>query len=370
MLYCKRSEDAYKVKRLDWYIIKKFLGTFFLALGLIISIAIIFDASEKIDDFIDTQAPFKAVILDYYLNFIPYFANLFSSLFVFIAVIFFTSKMAYNSEIVAMLSSGVSFRRILLPYMMAAAFITLFSFTLGYYIIPRANRVRIEFQDTYLKGSRRVKEHNIHRQLRPGVYMYVENFVLRKGTGYQFALEKFEGQKLVSKLNASRIQWDTTKQNWKVERYIIRDFTDTGHVIKRGLELDTTLNFKPEDLAQKDEYVSIMTARELDNYIEKQQMRGTSAVINSRLERAKRVAFPFSTFILTLIGVTLSSRRVRGGIGLHIGFGILLSFTYILFMRFADMFAISGVFYPEFAVWIPNIVYAIIGLVLYKYAPK
>ncbi len=329
-----------------------------------------FDAVEKIDDFIDNHASFNVIIFKYYVNFIPYFANLFSSLFVFIAVIFFTSKMAYSSEIIAILSSGISFKRFLYPYFIGALIIAAFNFTLGYYIIPESNKIRLDFQAQYLKGVQKSGENNVHKQIEPGLYIYMESFNLNRNTGYSLTLESLEDNQLKSRLNADRIVWDSTDNKWILEDYKIRTFIGDSEIIETGASKDTVINAKPEDFIQQNEIVSSMTHKELDEYIEKQRLRGTSDIITSLLEKHKRIAFPFSTFILTLLGVILSSRKVRGGIGLQIGLGILLSFTYILFMQFADTFALSGSINPILAVWIPNIVFAVIGLLLYRIAPK
>jgi lipopolysaccharide export system permease protein len=352
------------LKKIDRYIIQKFLGTYFFAIALILAIAVIFDASEKVDDFIDNHASLKVVLFDYYLNFIPYFANLFSSLFVFIAVIYFTSKLAYASEFIAMFSSGISLYRILFPYFIGAIIITAFNFTLGYYVIPEANKERLEFQVQYLKGQQKSSESDLHTQIEPGVYIYLESFNLNRLTGYNFTMEKIENNELVSRLNANRIIYDTITEKWNLEEYMIRHFDTEGEEIEHGIMKDTTLDLNPDDLTKQLEIVSAMTHKELDDYIDTQRIRGTSAITNSLLEKHRRVAYPFSTFILTLLGVVLSYKKVRGGIGLQIGVGILLSFTYILFMQFSDSFALSGSVPPGIAVWIPNIIYSIIGIAL------
>ena len=359
------------MKKLDIYIIRRFLGTFFFALALIISIAIIFDLSEKMDDFIDKQAPFKAVIFDYYLNFIPWFANLFSNLFVFISVIFFTSKMAQNSEFIAVLSSGVSFKRILVPYFLAGAVITAFTFALGNYVIPSANKVRLEFQDAYMKGGGvRLGEMDIHRQLSPGTYVYFESFNSSRNVGYKISLEKFVNNKLVSKLNADMMTWDSITQKWILQNYYIRTFIGNREDIISGIRLDTSLTITPNDFNKKKEIVEAMDRNELNDYIVEQKMMGTPDVVNSEIEKYSRIANPFATFILTLIGVSLSARKSKGGMGINIGVGIFLSFSYILFMKFATMFAINGVFSAAFSVWIPNLIYAMISIGLYFSAPK
>lgn len=361
------------MKKIDIYIIRKFLSTFFFALFLIIIIAVVFDISEKMDDFLDRGAPIKSIILDYYLNFIPYFANLFSSLFVFIAVIFFTSRMAAKSEFIAMLSSGISLNRILRPYLFSALLITAFSFTLGNYVIPSSNKNRIEFQNMYFKRFRqqiRYGEYNIHRQILPGVYFYVESYNRARNIGLRMTLEEFDGVKLKSKLSAETMIWDSINNKWILQNYYIRNFYDDHEELISGLRLDTAFRVNPEDFMPKTNIVEAMTPKELNEYISEQRLSGTSAVVASEIEKYSRIANPFAAFILTIIGFSLSVRKVKGGIGFKIGIGILLSFSYILFQRFSTVFALNGSTNALIAVWIPNILFSIIAIVIYFNTPK
>lgn len=359
------------LKIIDLYIIRKFLGTFVYSIILILAIAVIFDLSEKIDDFIESNAPAREVIFDYYLNFIPYFAVLFSSLFTFISVIFFTSKMAYNTEIIAILSSGVSFRRLLLPYFISAFIITLFAFTLSNFVIPKANKTKLDFEDKYIhKRPMNYNRKNIHKQIEPGVFIYLESYSNVSKTGYNFSMEKFEDGKLVSKTMADQIFWDTTDNNWILRRFYTREIDGLKEKITEGNTRDTTLNISPEDFSRRLNAVEAMTFSELNEFIEISRMQGETNLTVYLIERYKRTAFPFSTFILTLIGVTVSSRKVRGGIGSQLGAGLGISFGYILFMQFSSQFAIGGSLPPLLAVWIPNLLFAIVAFVLYKMAPK
>jgi lipopolysaccharide export system permease protein len=359
------------LKKIDIYIIKKFLGTFFLALTLIILIAIIFDVSEKMDDFLDKGAPLSSILFDYYLNFIPYFANLFSALFVFISVIFFTSRMAAKTEFIAMFSSGISLRRLLLPYFTAALIITAFSFVLGNYIIPHSNKKRLEFQSLYLKNNdMKYGFYNIHRQIHPGVYFYVESYNRMRDMGLRMTLEEFDGMELKSKLTAEVMLWDSINEHWILQNYYIRNFGDNSEELIAGLRLDTAFRVRPEDFSTKSNVVEAMGREELNSYIDEQRLSGTSAVVSSEIEKYSRIAAPFATFILTIIGFALSVRRVRGGLGINIGVGLLLSFSYILFMRFATVFALGGLTSAAIAVWIPNILYAFIAAGIYFTAPK
>jgi lipopolysaccharide export system permease protein len=360
-----------KLRIIDYYIIRKFLGTFFFALLMIITIVVIFDISEKIDDFIGKHATLKQVVFDYYLNFIPYFAVLFSSLFTFISVIFFTSKMAYNTEIIAILNSGMSFRRLLYPYILSAAFLSSFSFLLSNYVIPGANRKRFAFEELYVRNSQYdYTKRNIHKQIEPGTFVYLESFSNMAGVGYKFSMEKFEGNILVSKLMAENIRWDSITNKWQLNNYYIRKINGDHETLSKGLKKDTVISLDPKEFKRRDNFVEAMSIHELNSYIKMMKLQGADNLSLYIIEREKRLAYPLSTFILTMIGVTLSTRKVRGGIGVHIGVGLTLSFAYILFMQFSSQFAISGALSPMLAAWIPNIIFAGISLYLYKIAPK
>lgn len=358
------------MKKLDLYIIRKFIGTYFYAILLIVGIAVVFDVSEKIDDFMEKGAPLSAIIFQYYMNFIPYFANLFSSLFTFIAVIFFTSKMAYNTEIIAILSSGVSFRRLMYPYLVSAAIIAVFSFLLNSFIIPPANGVRIDFENKYIKKPYESSERNIHRQVRPGIFVYMRSFNSYSQIAYNLSIEQFDDGELKSKLISDFAQWDSTKQTWTAKNYYIREYQKSGEVITRGESIDTSFYITPKDFNRRLNVIETMNLFQLNDFIEEQQLQGTDNMETLLIEKYSRFAYPFSAFILTLIGVSLSSRKVRGGIGLHIGIGLAISFTYILFMRFSTMFAVGGYLSPLLSVWLPNFIFAFIAIGLYRIAPK
>jgi lipopolysaccharide export system permease protein len=360
-----------KIKILDAYIIKKFLGTYFGAILLIIVIAVVFDFSEKIDDFLDNNAPVHGIIFDYYLNFIPYFAVLFAPLFTFISVIFFTSRMAYNTEVIAILSSGVSFPRLLQPYLLAATFIMLFNFYLGNYVIPHANHARFNFEEKYYHNvPKGFRGKDVHKQIEPGVIIYLESFNSRNNYGRRFSIEKYEHGKLVSKLFAQEVRWDSTKSKWNIRDYYIRDYLNGKQYITEGKSLDTTLNLNPGEFSMRDNEVEAMNLGELNKFISNQKMQGSAKVNWLLVERNKRFSFPFSTFILTLIGVSVSSRKVRGGIGMHIGIGLLVSFSYIFFLQFSAQYAISGSLSPFVATWLPNFIFGIVAYFLYLMAPK
>ncbi len=322
-----------------------------------------FDINEKLDAFL--KAPIDETIFDYFLNFLPYFANQFSPLFTFIAVIFFTSKLADNSEIIAILSSGVSFKRLLRPYMISASVIAISTYVLSAYIIPPANIERIEFTNTYVKNKRVEYGNNIMLQVAPGQIAYMSRYDNTTKTGYKFSLETFKDKKLKSRLTAQTIKWDTA-YNWQVREYEIRNFKETREEIKIGKKLDTIIPFEPRDfLIAKNDHEK-MTSPQLRGYINRQKERGVANIKSFEIENEKRYAMCAAAFILTIIGMSLSSRKVKGGMGLNIGIGLVLSFSYILFMTVTSSFAVSGLTSPMVAMWIPNIIYTIIAIVLYR----
>ncbi|WP_298073310.1 LptF/LptG family permease [uncultured Bacteroides sp.] len=359
------------LRRLDMYIIKKFMGTYIFAIALIISIAVVFDFNEKQDKFMSHDAPWNAIIFDYYLNFIPYFANLFSPLFVFIAVIFFTSKLTENSEIIAMFSSGMSFKRILRPYMVSAGIIAVVTFWLGGYIIPKGNVTRINFEDKYYKPRKANSARNIQLEVDTGVIAYIDRFENYRQTGYRFSLDKFKDKQLVSHLTARSITYDTTAYHrWIIKDYMIREMDGMKEKITHGDRIDTTLFMEPADFLIMKNQQEMLTNPQLSEYIDRQKQRGFANIKEFEIEYHKRITMSFASFILTLIGVSLSSKKTKGGMGLYLGIGLGLSFSYILFQTIASTFAVNGNVPPMVAVWIPNILYAFIAFYLYKRAPK
>ena len=358
-------------RKLDLYIVGKFITTFFVALLLIIGIVIIFDISEKIDDFVSKEAPLQAIIFDYYVNFVPYFMNMFSPLFVFITVIFFTSKMAADSEIVAILSCGISFHRMMVPYIFSATLIAILSLCLNLFIIPEANKTRLEFENQYIKARFKSVGRNVHYQTSPGEYVFAESFSSWNNTAYRFTLERIENDQLVSKISAESAVYDTTKQSWRLKKYFIREYNeDLTDRIRSGRQLDTVIDLSPKDFYLTENTVETLTYSELNELIALQQMRGDANVKFALIEKNTRFALPFSAFILTIMGVALSSKKRRGGIGWNIGIGIALAFTYILFLRFSQMFDHTGALPPFIALWLPNLVFTIIAAFLYRIAPK
>jgi len=363
--------NLWQPKIIDRYIMKKFIMSFLIAMVLIIGIVIIFDISEKIDYFVKNEAPIRAVIFDYYLNFIPYFINMFSPLFVFITVIFFTSRLAANSEIIAILSGGVSFHRMMVPYVISAALIAVLSLSLNLYVIPRANATRIDFEAKYVKRHNDYKNSNIHYQIAPGEFVYIESFSGWNNTAYRLTLESIEDNKLVSKLSAESAVWDSTMEGWHMRNYFIRKYSEgLEDSVVTGEKLDTIIPLTIADFYRNEKTVETLTISQLNDLIKTQLMRGDEGVMYAQIEKTRRWTLPFSAFILTIMAVALTSKKKRGGIGWNIAVGIALAFLYILFLRFSEMFVYTDTLPPGIALWLPNVVYTIIAAVLYKYAPK
>lgn len=371
-----RSRDKRKkmgrmsgLKVIDWYILKKFLGTYFFATLLILAIIAMFDITEKLDAFLN--APLKETLFDYFLSFLPYFANQLSPLFTFISVIFFTTKLAGNSEIIAMLSSGISINRLMRPYMVGAAVIAALTFSLSNYLIPPTNVRRIAYYNKYVKNKKVDTGLDIQMMASPGVVVYIGRFENTTKTGYRFSIDKFDGKTLVSRLTANTANYDTTRMyHWTVNDYLIRDFGETKEKIRSGSRLDTVIPIEPKDFLISVNDQETMTTPQLTEYIEKQKNRGVANIRAFEIEKERRYAATAAAFILTLIGLSLSVKKVKGGMGINIGIGLLLSFTYILFSTVTSTFALSGLTSPWLAMEIPNIVYAIIALVLYRRAMK
>ncbi len=350
---------------LDRYIIRKFLGTYIFAIILILAITVMFDVNEKLDSFL--KAPLKATIFDYFLNFLPYFANQFSPLFTFIAVIFFTSKLAGNSEIIAMMASGVSFKRLMRPYMISAAVIAAATYILSAYIIPPANVKLINYTNTYVKNKKVEYGVNIQLQVADGEIAYMSRYDNKSRTGYKFSLETFKDKKLVSRLTANTIKYDTL-QRWQVRDYMIRSLEGDREVITRGNRLDTIIDMEPRDFLISQNDHETMSTPQLSEYIKRQKERGVANIKSFEIEYHRRFAMTAAAFILTVIGMSLSSRKVKGGMGVNIGIGLVLSFGYILFMTVTSTFAVSGIAPPAVAMWIPNIVYTVIAVIVWRRA--
>ena len=355
------------IKIFDLYIMRKFLGSFVFSIILLLAIVVLFDVNEKLDAIIN--APLKATVFQYYWNYLPYFANQFSPLFTFIAVIFFTSKLTDHSEIIAILSSGISFRRLAVPYMVTACIIAVFSFVLASYVIPPANIKRIAYTNQWVKNKRVDYGSNIQLQVSPGIVAYMAQYDNIAKTGYKFSLDEFEGKELKSRLTAQSIRYDTLYR-WNIRDYSIRHFKGLRETIERGTSRDTIIEIEPRDFLISQNDQETLTNKELSEYINRQKKRGVSNIKSFEIELERRYAMIAASFILTVIGLSLSSKKVKGGMGVNIGVGLLLSFSYILFMTVTSSFAISGIASPRVAMWIPNIIYIVIAIYLYRKAQK
>ncbi len=361
------------IKTIDLYIIKKFIGTYFFSIALIISISIVFDVNENLAKFTQYHAPFEAIVFDYYANFIPYFANLFSALFVFIAVIFFTSKMAGNSEIIAMLATGISFKRLLRPYMFTCVLLAGMSYYLSAYVIPHGTVIRQNFESMYKNKKKNTSAENVQLQVAPGVIAYIQHYDNNAKRGYGFCLDKFENKKLVSHLTAMEIQYDTisdTKYHWKLSSWKLRQLKGLREHITSGAKKDSLIQMEPTDLVYSKGQQETFTSPELKDYISKQINRGSGNVVQYQVEYHKRIASSFASFILTIIGASLSARKRKGGMGLYLGIGLALSFAYILLQTISATFAINAGFPPMLAAWMPNIIFAFIAFFCYTKAPN
>ena len=333
-------------------------------------IVVVFDISEKMEDFILKKPPISEIIVNYYFNFLPYFANLFSPLFTFIAVIYFTSRMADRSEIIAILGSGVSFKRILLPYMLAAGTIASFSLYFNHFVIPKSNKIRLAFEEKYIRNAYEIKDRNIHKEISPGTFIYFNSYNASDNSGYQFSLEKINNGKRDYYLKADNIKWDSTKNKWSLENYFVRTIDGMHEKFYEGAKLDTALDFLPEEFSTRENKIEAMQTPELRTCIAAERQKGSYLIPYYEVEEYSRSAFPFATFVLTLIGAIVASKKVRGGIGWQLGLGLTISFSYIFLMKVSTVFATNGGMPALIAVWIPNVIFTVLALFMLRTAPK
>ena len=345
------------------------MGTFFFSIVLILSIAIVFDLTEKMDDFFEHQVPLREIILDYYLPFIPYYMNMFSSLFIFISVIFFTSKLAGNSEIIAMQAAGVSYHRLMVPYAFSATILFVLGIVLGGWVIPRSSERMLHFTDQYVEHFTSENARNIQMEIEPGTILYIESFQRRSGIGYRCSIEKFEDKTLIMRTTADRIYYDSL-ECWHLDNYTQRQFFSMRETLERGKRKDITLTIIPDELFITAQQAQQMTTPELRHYMARQRARGSGNVKAFEVEYHKRWASPLGAFIMTLLGVTMSSRKVRGGMGKNLGIGVVLTALYILFSTVSTTFSVNNVMSPFMAAWLPNFVFLAISIPLYVRASK
>ncbi|QMU27179.1 LptF/LptG family permease [Adhaeribacter radiodurans] len=358
------------MKLLDKYILKKYLSTFVFVVLILVVIICVIDFTEKNDDFLETNPPFKSIIFDYYLNLIPFYSNMLSPITVFIATVFVTAKLAGRTEIVAILSSGVSFRRMLWPYVMGAIVIGAFTFAMIGWVIPNSNKTRVAFEVKYIKKPYTFEGRNIHFKLNPESYAYIESYNNTANIGYKFTLETIKGNELLAKLTSDAITWDEKKNKWHLDNYVLRKFEGDREITKQYGPIDTTLNLLPKDFASTYRLAETLTLPELNKFINQKKMRGADDTEIYLIEKYERFSYPFAIIILTTIGVILSSRKRRGGIGLQVALGFTLAFIFIIFVIMSRSFAQVGDVSPMLASWIPSIIFTFIGIILYKTVPR
>lgn len=378
-------------KTLDRYIIRQFLGTFFLILVLIMSIAVVFDISEKTEDFTRTSASLHEIVVDYYLNFVLYYSNLFSGLLIFIAVLLFTSKMAGRSEVIAVLSSGVSYPRFVRPFMVTATILTGLSLYINIFVLPVANQTRVAFEKAHIWSDYKLEENNVLREMAPGEIVYFEAVDVPRQTGYRFSLEKWEDGQLRRKLRSERAVYDSLEGKWTIHNYVIRDIPPSsppervggpgwaeappeGSVAEervwRGAVMDTVIPLKMGDLGQRLDNAAALDRKQIKAFIAAEKARGGSKVAYYEVEKEQRTSYPFATYVFTLMGVGIASRKVRGGTGVHLVIGVVLCLLYIFSMRIATVAATNTTFNSTLAVWLPNIIFGIVALLIYWKTPK
>jgi lipopolysaccharide export system permease protein len=358
------------LKKLDWYILKKFLGTFVFIMALLMSITIVIDLSEKIDAFVDNHAGVWVIISGYYIYFIPYITSLIGPFFVLVACIFFTSQLAARSEIVAILNSGTSFYRMLWPYFVGATILAGAFYYGNHYFVPYSNKKRIAFERVYVSKPIQGLRFQIHRTIAPGTNIYIENYKPADGTGYKFSIDRFANGRLVYKLRSDKIEWDSVKRIWHVSNYYIRQLDTAGDKISSGAMIDSTFGFQPSDIKFTEIYKDVMTTPELIAYIDEAKQSGQSDMEFFEVERFRRTSSSFSIYIMTLIGVSLASRKVRGGLGWHLMLGIGLSALYEIIMKFTTTFSTNANLPAFLGVWIPNVLYLGLAIYLIRKAPK
>ena len=360
------------VKTIDWYIIKKYLGTFVFTLGIFVIVTVVFDISEHLDNFLKKNATLNDIVFKYYAGFIPFYINLLSPLINFLAVIYFTAKMANQTEIVPILSGKVSFNRFLRPYFICATLIFIVSLFANIYLIPFTNKLKITFENANGFNGDDASKSEVHIQLDKNTFVYLQSYQADIHTGYQFVMEKFDGDKLKEKLVANTIQYDSVKRKWAIRGYTVKYINGLREkwVDGAGLTKDTVLDMRPTDFIVYDNVYTAMATTDLSKAITKELIRGTGALKEMRYVLYQRFVYPLSSYVLTLIGVSISSRKVRGGIGLPLGIGIFLCFAYIIVDRFAFVFAVKDNLPPIIAVFIPNGLFALVGYYLLLKAPK
>ena len=357
---------------IDKYILKRYLSTFVVMLLLFIPIGIVIDVSEKVNKMIEKKVPFGDIAL-YYLHFTIYFANLLFPIFLFLSVIWFTSKLANNTEVIAILSSGISFTRFLKPYIIGASVVSIFALLMGFFIVPKASEGFNNFRYTYLKGNgiNEMRESsNVFRQISDDEFIYVSNFNVISKTAFNFSLEKFKGSKLDFKITANRIKWNPKDSTYTMYGYTKRKVGEINDVLESAEKKDTVFKFELDDLTPVVYIAETLTLGELNSFIKKERNRGSSNINTYLVVLYKKYSIPVSAFILTIIAVAVSSMKRRGGMGMNLAIGILLAFTFVFFDKVFGVMAEKSSIPPLIAVWLPNIVFGILAIYLLRNAKR
>ena len=358
------------MKIIDWYILKRYLATFFVMLLMFVPIGIVIDVSEKINRILQNKVPFKEVAI-YYGNFTIYFANLLFPIFLFLSVIWFTSKLANNTEIIAILGSGISFFRFLRPYIVGATLISILALLMGFFFVPKASKGFNDFRYTYLTKNQEVRQStDVYKQISDNEYIYVSSFSYISKTGYNFNLERFKDNKLVYKVNAGSIRWNELDSTYTLSAYTKRTVGAMGDKLESAAEKKFKFNFKPDDLTPAVYAAETMTLGELNRFIEKEKTRGSGNINAYLVVKYKKYSIPVSAFILTVIAVAVSSMKRRGGMGINLAVGIGLAFTFIFFDKIFGTLAEKSTFSPLIAVWIPNMSFGILAVILLRNARR
>ncbi len=358
------------MKKIDRYILTQFLGTFAFSLTLILLISVVFDVSEKIDDFYRREAPLKGIIFDYYLNFIIHYGLLFSALFTFIAVIISTSKLAKNTEVIAILNCGLSLKRLLRPYLIGATLIASLSFFLNNWLLPSTNEKRLDFEQEYIRNKKNERFKNIHRQIRPGRFIYMESYNTKKQKGFRFTYEIFDKGDLISKFKSDFITWNPQKESWLAENYSVRELNKFGENIEKGAKTEKDFGFDPFELILQKNSTNLMNLTELTDFIDKEKIRGADNIHYYLLDLYQRYMTPFTTFILTLIGFSLAIHKKRDGIGLNLVYGFILTTLFILFQKISITFTTNSDLSPLLAILLPNLIFGVFAYYLFRRAER
>lgn len=359
------------MKKIDWYIIRKFLGAFFFTTLLFIAVAVVVDLSENVDDFLEFNVPLKDVVFGYYFNMIPKLVLMLSPLFIFIAVIFFTSRLASRSELVAILSSGVSFYRLLfVPYLFSAVFLFGLQYAANHYLVPKTNWKLVQYKDTYSRNKLDKKQRNIYMQISNDSYLTLKSYEPKDSLGKTAILETLKEGVLVEKLKGETMEWNTETQDWTWKNYVLRTIDGDKENIETGDTINREITISPADFNRTDWTKDALTTPELNKVIEREKMKGGNNLAFLLIEKYNRTSTPFATIILTFIGFAIASRKTRGGMGLHILLGVGISSLYVLMMQFSTTFATNADFSPFLAVWLPNLIFLIVSFVLVYMAPK